>query len=207
MRIFLGAALVALAGLNAPAAAAGGVTFTDLAGDANAINGQERGGGDGIATGPVSVDAVDLRKVELAPVYSDADGSMGVEAFTVALTLTSPPEARYAYQLSASGEGCRGLYVDHYRFDGGAVRTQLRISCNGERAVSIPLAPATVTSNTITVTVPLADLPASVRADGTLSQLYAYTRGNVGSAPFFPSPVTPVQFDSVEADRAFFFGG
>lgn len=207
----LGAALVASLAVGSPAAAqhAESVTFTDIAGDANGVNAQERGGGDGIATGPASVDAVDLREITVAPVYSDpdVDGSRSVEAFTVSITLTAPPASGYAYHLSATGEGCRALFVDHYRFQDGDVRTQLRVSCNGERAIATPLADAVVEGRKITTTVPLAGLPASVRAGGTLTNLYAYTRGNVGDAPLFPFPVTPVQFDSVESRRPFVFGG
>ncbi|MDP9405021.1 MAG: hypothetical protein M3O86_00220, partial [Actinomycetota bacterium] len=116
--------------------------------------------------------------------------------------------AGYAYQLSTSGAGCDALIVDHYRFRDGSARTQLRQSCRGERAPSQPLADATVQGATITVTVPLSPLPASVVADGTLRNVYAYTRGNIGDGPtLFPAPLTPVQFDSKESREPFTFGG
>ncbi len=206
-RALISGGLLVVLLVASPAAASGGVSFRDIAGDANAFSGQEDGGGDGISTGPASIPSVDLRRIHVAPRYRTNDaGRRRLRALTVALTMSAPPSAGYAYHLSAAGGSCSGLIVDHYRFRDGTTRTQLRDACDGGslRATSLPS--AVVEGRTIRVKVPASALPDSVRRGGVLSRLYAYTRGNIGDAPVFPFPVTPVQFDSKRSPSDLVFG-
>ena len=198
--LLFGALLV----LGHGASAAGTVAFSDKASDANGINGQEEGGGNGVATGPASVGAVDLRRVVVAPVYRP--GTQSMVAIRVAMTLTDRPARGYAYHLSARSPGCRQLVLDHYRFRSGATRTRLRPGCSGGAVMPRTLPDATVDGTTLTMRIPVSALPAAVRQDGVLTGLYAYTRGNLGDAPGLRHPVTPVQYDSTGTAEQFRLG-
>ena len=111
MRRLLALPALALATITAlgaipVAARTDAVTFTDVAGDANAINGQgEKGyGAIDVPTGEASFDEADIRRVTLRHTYAP-DGQR--DGFKVLVKTTAAPKTSAQYWLD--GEGRRAV--------------------------------------------------------------------------------------------------
>lgn len=171
--------------LSSAGAATGTLTFTDLAHDANGLNGQgEKGFGSvDVPTGNVNIAEADIRRVEMRPVYRRRLGERVRNGFVVAITTTGGPGGRAQYWLDGQiDERCDRVVIIHH--PGSATsqrRTAISFNCNG-RVQAAELPAATVDGNTLFIRVPDRALPDWVRARHHLSDIWLETRNSAGLA-------------------------
>lgn len=167
------AALAVLAfALATPAAAR--MSYSDVSGDANAVNTQgKRGFGHGgdVSTGPASVASADITEVSFSK--RTRDGRLW--GYAVKLTMAGKVSDGTMFSVFAVTGNCDPMTAKHVRTVEGKKVTELTSDCDGRGRIIRRLPPATVRGNTVTMTVPLKALPMGVRRGSLLSEIYAYT--------------------------------
>ena len=145
--------------LNAQAAGLSNLSFTDISGDANGLNGQ------GIVTGtpdaatdPLSYAGMDFTKVTLANLGKKAKDCTG---FTLTMEFAGAvdPSAPAIYRLigqTTANDGIFQLYLNNGPAAGGA--TEVRYGAGDQDETFALSKPAVVAGNKITITVTKADI-------------------------------------------------
>lgn len=171
--------------LSSAAAATGTLTFSDLARDANGLNGQgEKGFGSiGIPTGNVNVAEGDIRRVEMRPVYRRQLGERVRNGFVVKITTTGVPGGRAQYWLDGRIDGrCDRVVIIHHPGSVTSQRhTEISFNCN-DRVRTAALPAAKVNGTTLSIRVPDGALPHWLRARHHLSDIWLETRNSQGLA-------------------------
>lgn len=159
MALLLAAAVPALAD-HSPRS----LVISDPAGDANSVN---DGGEYSFGNRPTQTSrpALDIRKVELAATTDDAETVTGLR---LTFTLHAPLEDRTQLTLKTRTATCADILLQYVHGDG---EPSGRLSSGCERDVR-RLA-ASVDGTSVTLTVPLAALPAKARADNVLQTVNA----------------------------------
>jgi hypothetical protein len=177
--------VVAFTLMSSAGAATGTLVFTDLASDANGLNGQgEKGfGAIGVPTGNVNVAEADIRLVKMRPVYRRRLGERVRNGFVVKVVTTGVPGGRAQYWLDGRiDKRCDRVVIVHHPGSVTSQRhTEISFNCNG-RVQSATLPAATVKGTTLSIRVPDKVLPKWLRARHDLSDIWLETRSSQGLA-------------------------
>ncbi len=179
------AASPALAAPKKGLPAAKPLVITDKAGDANGLNSQSHlAPADPSQSGGGERSAADLLSVSLGRL----DNGKAVTGLKVTFTLAAAPDQGTIYRLQAATPDCSTFWIAYAVPIGGTANASLRENCSGT-AVSTPVS-ATVKGSTITVTVPFALMPKSVKAGTTLSDVFGETKGHAATPATSPTVPT-----------------
>ena len=192
----LGLALLMLGHLPVGASTAT-VTITDVADDANGINGQgEKGFGPvNYPTAHGSIAEADIRRVKLRPRFR-ADGTTR-NGFTVALTTTGVPQGgRAQYWLDGVvGDRCSRVLLYHHPGSlSHEASTSISFNCGDGDVHEAELAPARVKNRTLLIRVPAKALPDWIDSSHQLSRIWVETRGGLGLANVLDTAATNTTF-------------
>lgn len=175
----LAAVAVALA---APAEARGRLTFTDPAGDANSVNGQQFADTTvPSASAPATVAAADIVSVTL----EDLKAGRRVVGLRAVLTLAEAPREGVLYRIKSSTPSCNSLWFEHRRWLQAPPESHVRSACGAPEE----LAPMTVKAagKTLVFEVPFTRLPRGAKPGTTMTSISAGTTVLLGQASAFLS--------------------
>ncbi|HVB27813.1 MAG TPA: hypothetical protein VNE21_07870 [Mycobacteriales bacterium] len=153
---------------------------TDVAGDANGINGQaiEPSAPDNMPT-PVDIAAADILSVRFATtcsvVHVHKRVIKTVTGFTVTLHLSAAPTPGLFYRVVSSSPNCASLW---FEYDANLSATTLRCATSVTGNTSYAIPKVTISGSSIVWTVPRAAMGSDLKVGQTLSGLGAQTRGN-----------------------------
>lgn len=186
--MLLVAAVVATPALAAgKLAAAKPLSWTDMAGDANAFNDQG-----GIApaappetAGPAQWDAADVVGVT----FNRLDDGKKVLGLTVTMKLTGAPSQGALYRVTGAAGNCTTFWFQYNWAAGGDAKPTLRHDCVDSTSptaavsntVSVPI-DGKVVGNSIVWTLLMKDLPPGVKLGSVISPALGEVRGIVGAA-------------------------
>ena len=162
------------------------LTWTDPAGDANALNNQ----GGLVPAGPNSTVTPGSRSADdlLAVTMGRQDDGKAVTGLVVTMKLSGAPAAGALYRVTGAAAGCTTFWFQYSWTVGGTAVASLRHNC----AVAAGATPVTTTAtvlidgkvvdNSIVWTVPLAQLPTGVALGTVLSPALGEVRLLSGAA-------------------------